>query len=303
MQLRKKELSVLVAAVFITAVVNIPVHAQDGDIYALSTTTAIDKGNMDNIILKDKGTLLDIISNTQNYGYEVAGKIYKLTDVNNQFNKNYSETAAQLQANVKTNLKAISYTNSNALVTSVTANSATSFQVKFALPLVDTSKTVFNVTREGIPVTLTTSWNSTNTVATLTYSSNLPQDTYAVDVKNGSEDLGSTNISVTAQYIGKIEITSTVLGVAPLYTSGGVTVGGNGYATYKVLDQYGNDITASGLAQGITWTCAVGTITANNGLLTITPYKGQFLTKYNTVTINGIDTATGITTNTDLTTP
>ena len=33
---------------------------------------------------------------------------------------------------------------------------------------------------------------------------------------------------------------------------GGITVSGNGYATYKVLDQYGNDITTSALAQGIT---------------------------------------------------
>ena len=68
----------------------------------------------------------------------------------------------------------------------------------------DTSKVSFNVTREGTPVTLTTSWDSTGTVATLTYSSNLPEDTYAVDVKNDTTDLGSTNVSVTAQKIGKI---------------------------------------------------------------------------------------------------
>ena len=52
------------------------------------------------------------------------------------------------------------------------------------------------------------------TVATLTYASNLPEDTYAVDVKNDTTDLGSTNVSVTAQKIAKIAITSTTLGVS-----------------------------------------------------------------------------------------
>ena len=86
-------------------------------------------------------------------------------------------------------------------------------------------------------------------------------------------------------------------------TSGGITVGGNGYATYKVLDQYGNDITTSALAQGITWTCGVGNVTSNNGLLTVTPFSGatNFLTQYTTATINGIDQTTGVTTSANLT--
>jgi putative cell wall-binding protein len=191
-----------------------------------------------------------------------------------------------------------------AVVSSVNATSATTIQVKFAQAPADTSKIAFNVTREGTPVTLTTSWDSTNTVATLTYSSNLPEDTYAVDVKDGSNDLGSTNVSVTAQKIGKIQVTSTTLGVSsPTTNTSGTAIGGNGYATYKVLDQYGNDITTGALAQGITWTCGIGTVTASNGLLTVTPFSGatNFLTQYTTATINGVDQTTGVATSANLT--
>ncbi|MFL0194362.1 cell wall-binding repeat-containing protein [Clostridium sp. WILCCON 0269] len=187
-------------------------------------------------------------------------------------------------------------------VSSVTANSASSFQVTFSSAPADTSKVSFNVTRQGTPVTLTTTWDSTNTVATLTYSSNLPEDTYAVGVTNDTTDLGSTNVEITAQKINKIEVTSTTLGVTSPTTTGGVTTGGNGYALYKVLDQYGNDITTSGIAQGITWTCGVGTVSANNGLLTVTPFSGatNFLTQYTTTTINGVDQTTGVTTSANL---
>jgi hypothetical protein len=189
------------------------------------------------------------------------------------------------------------------LVSSVSVISATDLQVKFNSLPDDISKVLIKVTREGIPVALTTSWDSTGTLATLSYSSNLPEGTYAVDIKNNTVDLGSTNVSVTAQKVAKIEITSTILGVSAPINSSGITVGGNGYATYKVLDQYGNDITASALAQNITWICGVGNVTANNGLLIITPYNGDFLTHYTTLTITGVYEATGVTTSNSLTVP
>jgi hypothetical protein len=211
-------------------------------------------------------------------------------DINNIFNPQPSNGGTALPG--------------QAVVSSVTAASATTFQVKFAQAPADTSKVAFNVTREGTPVTLTTSWDSTNTIATLSYSSNLPEDTYAVDVKDGDNDLGSTNASITSQKIAKIEVTSTTLGVSsPSTTSTNDAIGGNGYATYKVLDQYGNDITTGGIAQGITWTCGVGTVTAQNGLLTVTPFNGStnFLTQYTSATINGVDQTTGVTTSANLT--
>jgi hypothetical protein len=189
--------------------------------------------------------------------------------------------------------------NTAVTVSSVTVGTPTSLQVTFNSAPADPSKVAFNVTNEGTPVTMTTTWNSTNTVATLTYSSNIPAATYAVDVNNNGTDLGSTNVTVTAQQIAKIEITSTTLGVTPPTTAGAA---GDGYATYKVLDQYGNDITTSSLAQGIEWTCGIGNITGSDGVLTITPYSStNFLTTYTTATINGIDENTGTTASANLT--
>ncbi|MFL0198718.1 hypothetical protein ACJDU8_24650 [Clostridium sp. WILCCON 0269] len=100
--------------------------------------------------------------------------------------------------------------------------------------------------------------------------------------------------------VSKIMITSTTLDLYSSSTSGV----DNGYATYKVLDQYGNDITTSALAQDITWTCNIGTITASNGVLTVSPFiSGSTLTKYATTTIAATDQSTGTTTSANLTVP
>ncbi|WML36731.1 cell wall-binding repeat-containing protein [Clostridium sp. OS1-26] len=188
-------------------------------------------------------------------------------------------------------------------VSSITASSATTFQVKFN-GAVDTSKITADVTRGGTAVALTSSWDSSNSVLTLTYSSNLPEDTYTVTVKKGDTELSKKDVAITSQKIGKMEITSTTLGVTtPTTNATGTAIGGNGYAVYKVYDQYGNDITTSGIAQGITWTCGLGTVTGQNGLLEVVPFTGatNFLTQYSTCTINGVDQTTGITVTSNLT--
>jgi len=193
-------------------------------------------------------------------------------------------------------------------VSSTIATSATTFQVKFNQAPADTTKVVFAATREGAAVALTATWDTTNTIATLTYASNLPEDTYAIDVKNGTTDLGSNNVTITTQKIAKITITSTTLGVAQATTStntsgSSITTAGNGYALYKVFDQYGADITTNGLAQGITWNCGVGNATGLNGLITVTPYSGtnNYLTQYTTTSLNGIDQSSGVIASSNLT--
>ena len=84
-------------------------------------------------------------------------------------------------------------------------------------------------------------------------------------------------MSVSAQRIANIKMTSTILCVS----------GDNGYATYQVLDQYGNDITHSELSKDITWTCGIGNISANRGTLTIVPFNGRTLTQYTSADIKG----------------
>ena len=179
-------------------------------------------------------------------------------------------------------------------VTSVSAISATSFKVVFNQAPVDTSKVVFTVQRSTTPVTVTTTWNATKTEATVSSSSNLPEGSYTVAVKNDTTDLGTSTVAVSAQKIAKINITSTKLSV----TSGNI-----GYATYNVLDQYGNDITTSSLANSLTFQSGVGTVTADKGLLKVDPgTSAQNLIQFANVIITGYDSTSGVSTNATLTT-
>ncbi|KLU64349.1 N-acetylmuramoyl-L-alanine amidase LytC precursor [Desulfosporosinus acididurans] len=183
-------------------------------------------------------------------------------------------------------------------VTSVSAISATSFQVKFSAAPADTSKVSFNVTNTGSPVTLSTTWDSTNTVATLTDSANLPEGSYSIDVKNDTTDLGTSTVAITAQKIAKITINSSKLAV----TTATATNAQAGYATFTVQDQYGNDITDSYLANNITWTTGVGSITVpTHGVLKVDPGTTNLLT-FSTVVITGYDSTSGVSTSATLNT-
>lgn len=179
-------------------------------------------------------------------------------------------------------------------VTSVNAISATSFKVVFNQAPADTSKVSFAVQRSTTPVTVTTTWNADKTEATVSSSSNLPEGSYTVAVKNDTTDLGTSTVAISAQKIAKINITSTKLSV----TSANI-----GYATYNVLDQYGNDITTSSLANSLTFQSGVGTVTANKGLLTVDPgVGGQNLIQFASVVITGYDSTSGVSTNATLST-
>lgn len=176
-------------------------------------------------------------------------------------------------------------------VDSVTAASADSFQVKFTAAPADTSKVTFTVSNGATPVTVSASWNADKTVATLTSSANLAPSTYTVSVKNDTTDLGSADVTVTEQKIAKIEITSTKLGV------NGTDASQRGYATYKIYDQYNQDITTGALANNVTFNSGVGDVEGKDGLLTVTPSPNlNLLTFTGGVVITASDTSSGVST-------
>lgn len=93
------------------------------------------------------------------------------------------------------------------------------------------------------------------------------------------------SIHFSIQAIGKIQITSTSL----IITDGGST----GIATYKVLDQKGNDITKSTIANNLTFQSGVGTAKGSNGVITITsPYVNLNTLKNVQITI--LDSSSGV---------
>ncbi|TGE31864.1 cell wall-binding repeat-containing protein [Desulfosporosinus sp. Sb-LF] len=182
----------------------------------------------------------------------------------------------------------------NLAVTSVSAISASSFKVVFNQAPADTSKVTFTVQRSTTPVTVTMTWNAAKTEATVSSASNLPEGSYTVAVKNDTTDLGTSTVAISAQKVAKINITSTKLSI----TSANV-----GYATYNVLDQYGNDITTSSLANSLTFQSGAGTVTINKGLLKLDPGAGgQNLMQSPSISITGYDSTSGVSTNATLTT-
>lgn len=136
-------------------------------------------------------------------------------------------------------------------VTSVKANSAKSFVVKFNKAVADTTKVAFEVKRDITTVAVTATWNADKTEATLTYASKLVNGDYAVKVTADSKQLAAETIKIEAEKIAEIKFLTDTVARANDY---------EGYVTYKVTNQYGEDITNSPLASGIDWKSSVQTI-------------------------------------------
>lgn len=173
-------------------------------------------------------------------------------------------------------------------VKEVKAINTKEFKITFNTPVKDTSKVKAEVKQSTNAVAVTATWNEAKTELTLSKSSNFAIGTYAVNVKNGETDLGSKEVKVTEQKIAKIEINSDKLGVT---NAGSSQVG---YATYKIFDQYGVDITNSALANNVQFQSGVGTVEGRKGLLTVTPVGVNLLTFTSGVVITATDTTSGV---------
>ncbi|MBU3076003.1 Ig-like domain-containing protein [Clostridium estertheticum] len=204
-------------------------------------------------------------------------------------------------------------TNTNTVATSakVSAISANQLKETFNGKVADTSKVVFTVKREATFMTMVTTWNDAKTEATLTYKDNLPEGTYTVGGMNNTIDIGSSTVAVTKQKVSKIEILGDKVIVDPPIPVGATNSSsgfwpGDGHVSYKVLDQYGVDITENSLASNIKWKSSIGTISASKGLITISILEGAgsrdvgYLTQYASTTITATDSDSNISQNNTL---
>ncbi|MBU3190279.1 hypothetical protein K9O30_01890 [Clostridium bowmanii] len=283
-------LSTFAMSVLIVCSVSSIVYAKDGDIYNTDNTNL---GGIGNILLHNKSAIFNLIKNIETYEYEVANKLYAASQVNEQFIKNPDATVVAVHAAVKANL--IPIVAAPGTVASVSAISVNSFKIVFNQSPADTSKINFSVLKGTTPITVTTTWNTATTEATVTSSSDLQIGSYTVNVKNDTVSIGTSNVTISEHKIAKINIISSELEISN--TIIGTTTTQIGHATYQILDQYGIDITNSSLAQSITWTCGIGNAVGSNGLLIITPFSGatNLLTSYTNTTINAIDGITKVT--------
>jgi hypothetical protein len=130
-------------------------------------------------------------------------------------------------------------------VSSVTANTAKSFVVKFNKAVADTTKFTATTTRGSIAVSLTSTWNTEKTELTLASSSKLVEDTYKIVVKNDATEMKVAEVKIEQEKVAKIEFLSDTLVRANDWY---------GYVPVKVTNQYGEDITNAPLASGVTFT-------------------------------------------------
>jgi len=170
-------------------------------------------------------------------------------------------------------------------VASVKANTAKSFVVKFNKAVKDEDKVTVSVVRGTTAVTTTTTWNADKTEATVATASNLAEATFTIVVKADAKELAKQDVTITAQKVAKIEYTSKAVAVN--------LSNGKGFVTYKVYDQYNNDITTNYLANNLTWNTGVGSISAKNGLAEILPGSTPLL-QFQTLTVIAYDTTSGI---------
>ncbi|MBU3143482.1 cell wall-binding repeat-containing protein [Clostridium sp. CF012] len=190
-------------------------------------------------------------------------------------------------------------------VSSVSAISAKSFKVVFNKAVADTTKTVFTVKRGTTPIVMPATWNAAGTEATLAYTANLAEDSYTVNVMNGTTDLGTSTVAITKQKVTKINVIGDTLGVAPTSTStSGTAIIMNkqeGFISYEVLDQYGVNITDESLASSITWSSSIGEVVGKKGLVTVTSYTNTVpLTQYTQTILTAINTDSNVSTSVNL---
>lgn len=186
-------------------------------------------------------------------------------------------------------------------VSAVSAINAKAFKVVFSKAVTDVTKVVFTAKRGTTPIVMPATWNAANTEATLTYTANLPADTYTVKVMNGTTDLGTSTVSVTKQKVAKINIIGDTLAVAPVVpsssTSGAVNLPQQGFISYDVRDQYGVNITDNAsLTSAITWNCSVGKAEIKEkGLVTVTSYSNTvLLTQYTSTVLTAINSDSNV---------
>lgn len=185
-------------------------------------------------------------------------------------------------------------------VASVNAIAANQIKVVFNQAPADITKVTFAVAQAGAAITVTPTWNDAKTSVILTKSSNFVAGDYTVGVKNDTTDLGSSTVTISDQKIGKINILSSKLGViTKVDTNNNNAQIQTAYATYEVLDQYGNNITNSALATNITFQSGAAdpsSIKVSKGLISFNAAAGLNLINMGNVIITGYDSSSGVST-------
>lgn len=180
-------------------------------------------------------------------------------------------------------------------VKEVKVSGAKTFLVTFNKAVEDTSKFAFTAKRGGTEIKVTAKWNEAKTEVTLESASNFPIGDYTVVVTDKTEseakEMAKYELKIEREKIAEVVFNSDIINRIDDV---------EGIVGYKVVNQYGEDVTNSGLARNIKWVSSTnqpvkedfssGTLTISHGT-TSTP--GNQLVNLKNVVITGTDYTTG----------
>lgn len=146
---------------------------------------------------------------------------------------------------------------------SVEAIGAKKFSVNFGAAI-DPSKVELTVKKGSVTVnTETPVFSEDKKSAIIETTTKLTKGEYTITAKNAAAEELTTTVSVEDEKVQSIQLNGDV--AAATFTGNSIT---GATMTYRVLNQYGEDITAN---RGINWTSTLGTVTSDNkGKLTFT---------------------------------
>ncbi|GAU77796.1 S-layer homology domain-containing protein [Fusibacter sp. 3D3] len=180
-------------------------------------------------------------------------------------------------------------------VDTVTANTAKSFEIKFKNVVKDTTKVAFEVKRDTTKVALTAAWNEAKTVATLSSAAKFTEGNYEIVVSDATAAtpvaLGTFKVTIEKEKVAAVTFDSdTLLRLSDI----------QGVVGYKVVNQYGEDITDGSLGRSLQWISSTdkgADADEKTGVVTVTQgtdkeYNSQLRT-FKTVVLTVRDTSSG----------
>lgn len=148
------------------------------------------------------------------------------------------------------------------------ASSTKSFDIQFKNPVSDINRVTFNVTKGDYKIALNATWNNQKNVAKLSSNVYLNSGLYKIDImdsnSNTPEYYGPFYIQVDKERVADIQINADILSKYDDHF---------GTVSFSAYNQYGENITNSGLAQSLifrtTTSVSTPTVDFSTGLITV----------------------------------
>ncbi len=184
-------------------------------------------------------------------------------------------------------------------VAKVTATGAKKLAVEFN-QAVDTEKATFTVKKGAAPVNVSAkSFSDDKKTATLELATRLTEGDYTVTVGGLTDADLTATVKAVDEKVAKIELSSDTLALGALPNTSGAE---KAYISYKVLNQYNEDITKAATTPDITWTASKGSASDDNqGQLTLdTGVANTFYNLTELVVLTGIEQNSSVVVNATL---